>query len=99
MLHDQKLSKLFWEEETNTMVYVQNRVPSQALDNKTLEEVFIGVKLNISHLHILGYPIYFHVPKEKTNKLEATGLIHYDICGLMLIHSLSGDIYYITFIN
>ena len=45
----------------------------QALENKTLEEVFTGVKPDISHLHIFGCPVYFHVPKDKRNKLEATG--------------------------
>ena len=37
MLHDQKLSKFLWGEATNDIVYVQNNVPHQALDNKTPE--------------------------------------------------------------
>eukprot|EP00253_Pinus_taeda_P032761 PITA_32761 len=69
MLHDQKLSKFLWREATNVSIYVQNRVPHQALDNKTPEEVFISVKPDVSHLHISGYPVYFHVPKDKRNKL------------------------------
>lgn len=47
MFHDQKLSKFLWVEARNTTVYVQNKVPHQALDNKTPEEVFIGAKLDI----------------------------------------------------
>jgi len=65
MLHDQKLSKFLWGEATNTTVYVQNRVPHQALDNKTPEEVFTGVKPDIGLLMIFGCPIYFHVPKDE----------------------------------
>jgi len=73
MLHDQKLSKFLSREAKNVAVYVQNRVPHQALDNKTPEEVFIGVKPDVSHLCIFGCPVYFHVPKDKRNKLETMG--------------------------
>lgn len=54
MHHDQKLSKFLWGEATNKAVYVQNRVPHHALDNKTPEEVFMGVKPDIGHLCIFG---------------------------------------------
>jgi hypothetical protein len=40
------------------------------LEDKTLEEAFTGVKLEIGHLKIFGCPLYFHVPKEKRTKLE-----------------------------
>lgn len=74
MLHDQKLPKFLWAEASHAVVYVQNKVPHQALENKTPEEVFIGVKPNISHLSIFGCPIYFYVPKDKRNNLEAIGI-------------------------
>jgi len=61
MLHDQKLPKFLWGEATNAIVYVQNRAPHQALDNKTHEEVFTGVKPDDSHLCIFGFPVYFCV--------------------------------------
>jgi len=60
MLHDQGLPKFLWGEVANTVVYVQNRCPHQALDFKTPEEVFTGC------------PVYLHVPKEKRNKLDAS---------------------------
>lgn len=44
-------------------------MPHQDLENKTHEEIFIGIKPDISHLHVFGCPIYFHV--DKRNKLEA----------------------------
>jgi len=72
MLHDQKLPKFLWGEDTNTTVYVQNRVPHQTLDNKSPEEVFTGVKPNIGHIRIFGCQIYFHVPEDKRKTLEAT---------------------------
>jgi len=73
MLHDQALTKFLWGEAANTAVYVQNRCPHQALDFKTPKEVFIGKKPSVSHFRIFGCPVYFHVPKEKRNKLDASG--------------------------
>ena len=73
MLHDQGLPKFLWREVANTIVYVQNRSLHQALHFKTLEEVFTGKKPDVSHFKIFGCLVYFHVPKEKRNKLEASG--------------------------
>jgi len=72
MIHDQKFPNFLWAEASYAIVYVQNRVPHQALENKTPKEVFTGVKLDIGHLHVFGCRIYFHVPKEKRKKLKAT---------------------------
>lgn len=60
-------------EIANATVYVQNKSPHPALNNKTLEEVFLGEKLEGGHLRIFGYLVYFHVPKVRRNKLEAFG--------------------------
>jgi len=73
MLHDQKVPNFLWDEATSTVVYVQNRLPHQALENKTPKEIFTSFKPDISHLRVFGCPVYFHVPKDKRNKLEATG--------------------------
>eukprot|EP00253_Pinus_taeda_P009285 PITA_09285 len=73
MLKDQNLLNFLWGEATNTTVYVQNRVLDQALDKKTLEEVFESVKPNIGHLRIFGCTAYFHVLKGMRNKMEAVG--------------------------
>lgn len=73
MIHDPKLSKFLCGESTNTMVYVQNRAPHQALDNKTPKEVFTSVNPSIGHLRIFGCPVYFHMLKDKRNNMEAIG--------------------------
>lgn len=73
MLHDQRLPKFLWDEAKNTVVYVQNRCPHQALDSKTPEEMFTGKKPDVSHFRIFGSLVYFHVPKEIRNKLGASG--------------------------
>ena len=40
------------------------------MEDKTPEEAFIGVKLEVSHFHIFGCPIYIHVSVEKRTKLD-----------------------------
>jgi len=72
MIYDQGLPKFLWGEVANTAIYVQNRSSHQALDFKTPEEVFTSKKLDVSHFRIFGCPVYFHVPKEKRNKMEAS---------------------------
>jgi hypothetical protein len=57
-------------EVCNTVIYVQNRIPHGILGEKTLEEDFSGVKPDIVHLRIFGYPVYIHVHVEKRMKLE-----------------------------
>ena len=51
-------------------VYVQNKSLHQTLKNITFEEVFTGVKPEIEHFRLFGWPMYFHVPKEKKSKLD-----------------------------
>ena len=38
----------------------------------TLESVFTGSKLEVSHFRIFGSIAYFHVPDEKRKKLDQT---------------------------
>ena len=54
-------------------MYVQNRISHSALGFKTLEEMFMGKKLEIIHLKIFGCPVYIHIPKEKRTKLDPFG--------------------------
>lgn len=35
-----------------------------------MEEAFISVKLEVSHLRIFGFLVYIYVPKEKRSKME-----------------------------
>jgi len=41
--------------------------------HRTLEEAFTSVKPEVSHLRIVGFPVYIHVPKEKRTKSEPYG--------------------------
>jgi hypothetical protein len=70
MIHDRLPPKILWAEASMTTVYGQNMSPHQILKNMTPKEAFTRVKLEIGHFMIFGYPIYFHVPKEKRSKLD-----------------------------
>jgi hypothetical protein len=54
-------------------MYIQNRCPHAILKDKTLEEVFSGIKPEVGHLRIFGCPMYIHVLKEKRTKMEPSG--------------------------
>ena len=64
MIHDQILPMFLWAEDSRTNVYVHNRCPHKIVKNMTPKEAFTGVKLEMGHLRIFGYPIYIHVPKK-----------------------------------
>ena len=70
MIHDQDLPMHLWDEAASTVVYVQNRLYYSALGFKTLEEMYIRKKPEVSHLNIFGCPVYVHIPKEKITKLD-----------------------------
>jgi hypothetical protein len=70
MIHDQNIPMFLWIKASNTIVYIHNISPHQILEDKTLEEAFIEVKLEVNHLRIFGCIVYIHVPKEKRTELE-----------------------------
>ena len=63
MLHDQDLPMHLWAEAAKTTVYVQNCTPHRVIENKTPKEVFSSKKPEVSHLRIIGCPVYIHIPK------------------------------------
>jgi hypothetical protein len=48
--HDQDLPMHLWEEETMTVVYVQNKSPHLILVKNTPEEMFTRENLEVNHL-------------------------------------------------
>lgn len=73
MIHDQDLPMSLWVEASSIVVYVQNKSPHRILGDKTPEEAFTSVKLEVNHLRIFGCSMYIHVPKEKRSKMEPSG--------------------------
>jgi transposase InsO family protein len=54
MIFAQRLGLEFWGEVVNTVVYIKNRCPTQALDSKTPQEAWSGRKPDVSHLRVFG---------------------------------------------
>ncbi|GAV61376.1 hypothetical protein CFOL_v3_04903 [Cephalotus follicularis] len=69
MLAEKKMPKRFWAEAVHTIVYLQNRLPVRALQNKTPIEAWAGVKPSERHLRVFGSICYFNVPENKNDKL------------------------------
>jgi hypothetical protein len=49
------MSAVFWGEAVVTAVYIINRSPTQALNDRTSYEAWHGRKPMVSHLRIFGY--------------------------------------------
>jgi hypothetical protein len=73
MMFDQDLPNSLWAEATSTVMYIQNKCPHAILKDKTLEEVFLGIKPEVGNLRIFGCPMYIHVPKENRTEMVSSG--------------------------
>ncbi|CAG9133521.1 unnamed protein product [Plutella xylostella] len=71
MLKDSNLPLAYWGEAVNTAIYLKNRVPTQALQNRIPEELWTKKKVNLSHLRVFGCEAHVLVPKEKRLKLDS----------------------------
>lgn len=50
LLHEKVLPKSFWAEGANTTIFLQNRLPTKVLQNKTLFEAWNGFKPSLSFI-------------------------------------------------
>ena len=73
MLFVQGLPLFLWVEAYKNAMYIQNRCPHTTLGRKTLEEVFTGTRLDMSHLCIFGSVCYCHVHVDTKKKLDPSG--------------------------
>ena len=64
------MSNKFWVEVVNNFVYLLNRLPTMALNNKASYEAWNGVKLSMHHLKVFRSICYYQVPKQKRSKLD-----------------------------
>ncbi|KAA0059661.1 Retrovirus-related Pol polyprotein from transposon TNT 1-94 [Cucumis melo var. makuwa] len=70
MLHEKSLPKKFWAEAANTTVFLQNRLPTKAVKEKTPFETWYGYKPSLKFLKIFGCLCFTHVPQSKRDKLD-----------------------------
>ncbi|WVZ13024.1 hypothetical protein V8G54_017554 [Vigna mungo] len=71
MLLGSGLSKAFWGEAANTVVYLINRSPSSALNFKTPMEVWSGRPADYSHLRVFSSLAFAHVRGDKLDSRAA----------------------------
>ncbi|KAA0041382.1 Retrovirus-related Pol polyprotein from transposon TNT 1-94 [Cucumis melo var. makuwa] len=70
MLHEKSLPKKFWAEAANTAIFLQNRLPTKALKEKTPFEAWYGYKPSLKFLKVFGCLCFTHVPQSKRDKLD-----------------------------
>jgi len=70
MLFEANLPKKYWGEAIMTAGYLQNRLPSKAV-NKTPYEVWNGEKPDLKHVRVFGSKAHAHVPSERRLKWDS----------------------------
>lgn len=70
MIADSGLKKELWSEGLMAAVYVINRSPTSALNDKTPYECWFGHKPDVSDLRVFGCEAYALIPKQKRKKLD-----------------------------
>ncbi|XP_016725652.1 uncharacterized protein [Gossypium hirsutum] len=69
LIFERNLPKTFWAEAVNTTVYLQNKLLTKALAQKTPFEAWFRFKPSLAHLRVFGCVCYAHVPVAKRDKL------------------------------
>jgi len=64
------LPNTFWAEAVHTAVYILNRCPTNAVQDKTPLEAWSGQKPSAKNLRVFGFIRYMHVLDQKRHKLE-----------------------------
>ena len=67
MLIESGFSKSFWAEAAATAAYLINRYPKRCLGGKTPEEVWTGVRPDLSNLRIFGCDAKAHLPSKHSS--------------------------------
>ena len=70
MIHAKGMPQSFWGEAVYTAVYLLNRCPTKAVENKTPFEAWSRRKPSVNHLKVFGCICFAHVPKEVRHKLD-----------------------------
>lgn len=70
MLHEKGMTDEFWGEAVYTAVYLLNRCPTKAVEEKTPFEAWSGRRPSVNHFKVFGSVCYAYVPKETRHKLD-----------------------------
>ncbi|TPX35143.1 hypothetical protein SmJEL517_g02365 [Synchytrium microbalum] len=70
LLFEAKLAPVWWAEAIRTAVYLNNRLATKALSNKTPYEALYNKKPDVSHVRVFGCVAFRHIPGELRKKLD-----------------------------
>lgn len=70
VLNDKEIPLKFWPEAVNWAVHVLNRCPTLAIQDKTPEEAWSGMKPSVEHFKIFGCIGHVHIPDVRRKKLD-----------------------------
>lgn len=70
LLEGAKLSRKFWEDATNTVSYIYNRIPHKPINNKIPFELLFKEKVNYNNIRTFGCRVIFLIPKQQKHKLD-----------------------------
>jgi hypothetical protein len=70
LLFEKDLPKKFWVEVVNTAIFLLNRLPTRALQNKTPYEAWHSYKPTLQNLKIFGCLCFAYVPQVRRDKLD-----------------------------
>lgn len=70
MLTEKQVPKTFWPEAVRWCVHVLNRCPTLAVQNRTPEEAWSGMKPRVEYFKVFGCLAHVHVPDQKRIKLD-----------------------------
>jgi hypothetical protein len=70
MLHDKELPKNFWAEAASTIVFLQNRLPTKALKDRTPFEAWYDYKPLLNFFKVFGCLCFSYIPQVKRDKLD-----------------------------
>lgn len=78
MWHEKNLPKMFWAEAANTVVFLQNRLPSKSMKDQTPFEAWYGFKPPLHFLKVFDCLCFIYVPqvkRDKPDKKAAPGIL------------------------
>lgn len=73
LLLEKGVPKRFWGEAASWTTHILNRCPTAAINYKTPQECWTGLKPSVEHFKIFGCVGYAHVPSQKHIKLDDKG--------------------------
>lgn len=70
MLHQKKLSNVYWVEAILTIMHVLNRSPTTSLQDIVSQGTWDGKKVNASHFRIFGSVEFSHILEKVGKNLD-----------------------------